>query len=233
LCKGESSDFQSRGFALLSCFRAEQERWTEAEELLRQGTEFDRANGLPRSALEQKQRLLAEVYLRQNRRDEAVRICRAALDRISGRQMQMQFGAVLAQAGDVSGAVGCLPAEVPDWPVYQVWVKRLEGEIALARGQAAKSLELMKLAKLPPSKRIWPDHVARAALAARDYAAAGECFGELLMHPGLYWLAAEQNTPGMIAYAVRTVVALAKWPELTERTKVLSPLLKGAQTRPH
>jgi tetratricopeptide (TPR) repeat protein/tRNA A-37 threonylcarbamoyl transferase component Bud32 len=223
--RGGSAEFQSRGFALLACFRAEQGNWAEAEALLRQGTDFDRTNGLPRTALEEKQRLLAELCLTGGRRKEAVANCQGALANVSGLQMRMRFGAVLARAGDVAGARRCLPSSVPPWPAYQVWAKRLEGEIALAGGQPAKALALMKEATMPAPMRVWSDHVARAALAAHDDAAAGDCLADLLKRPGLYWLAAEQNTPAMLRFAVETVERLGKWPALDAEARRFGPLL--------
>jgi serine/threonine protein kinase/predicted Zn-dependent protease len=222
-----SPGFQSRGFALGACFRAEQGKWAEAERMLNDGIAFDRTNGQPRRSIEQKQRLLAEAYLTQNKRAEAARVCHAALDGVSGAEMQMRLGSVLARAGDVERARRCLRSDVPDWPYYQVWMKALEGEIALANGQPRRAVELMKQSVQPAFLRIWPGQLARASLAAQDFGTAGACLINLLTHPGIYWLDAEQNSPGMLRYAVSGVRRLGKWPDLNGRIEFFRALLEG------
>jgi tetratricopeptide (TPR) repeat protein len=224
---GGSRDLQSRAYALLACFYVEQGAGDVAVRWLNDGMVFDRSNGQPRAGVEQKQRLLAEFYLQQGEKGETLKICRTALENISGLQMRMRFGSLLARAGDLQGAMRLAAVKGPAWPMYAVWPKALAGEIALAKGQPRQAVSIMQQAVSPAALRHWPDYLGRAAVAAEDYAVAGACFSNLLTRPGLYWLAADQNLPGMLRFAASAVKGLHQWPALRERVDFLQPLLQN------
>lgn len=221
-----SPEFQSRAFALQACLRAEQGAWQDAADLLKQGILFDRKTGQARDSIDQKQRLLAELAVQRNQFAEARAICLSALENVSGTRMQMRLGSVLAQAGDIAGARHCAAGDVPPWPEFQMWAKRLQAEIALAEGDARGALVVGAPAAPPAALRFWPDHAARAAIRAGDYTAAGTYLASLLKYPGIYWLDADQNMPGMLRYASLAVDQLRRWPALAKQVDLFRPLLK-------
>ena len=198
-----SERFRSLAFALQACFRAEQKRWSEAERLYREGIEFDAAQGLePERFI--KRRQLAQLYLRQGRKREAAAACAEIVSAKPGNLQMMETGCILAQAGEVPAARSCQSQALPGWPLYRHWTLRLEGEIALARGDAKRGLGAIRQAPLLRHD-AWREDIFAAALAAGDAAVAGAQLTELFSNPGRAWRTAQFMGPGFLTYAAEAV----------------------------
>ncbi|MGI8743766.1 MAG: tetratricopeptide repeat protein [Bryobacteraceae bacterium] len=221
---GGSPEFESRAFALQACLRAEHLDWHAAAVLLQEGLAFDRTMGLAVTARHEKQFLFAQILMARHAASEALSVCEDMLKGSLGYIVRMQFGTLLAQAGQLRQAESCVPKGMPDWPMYNLWLRRLLGEIAFARREYDKALVLFQGAIPPPALRIWPDFVVRSALAAGDYATAGEVLSALFEAPGLYWIEAEKNTPGFVRYALETVRRVNRWPHLKNNLEVFQAI---------
>jgi serine/threonine protein kinase len=197
-----SAPYQSKAWAMEACLRAEQGRWPEAGRLLDEGLACDRKAGLATHEQFTKKRLLIQTLLRQQRRREAIEMCKDALDMPLGHEDRMQTGCLSAQAGNVSLAERCVVQGLPDWPSYTHWSLRLNGELALARGEHQRALQLMKSA--PPSRFEceWPEYVARAAEAVADWQTVRPLVAGLLEHSPAYWYQVDVTGPGFISYAI-------------------------------
>ena len=196
-----SPEFRSAAYELQACLKTEQGRLGHAEEILGSGIRFATSNGLAADFVIRHRFLLAEVYRQQNRQEQAIQICKQTLDSVNGRQNVMQTGCVLARSGDIATATKCL-VECPDLPVYRHWSLRLRGEISLAKGESKKALALMKSAPPWVVTNVWPEHVARAAVAAGDFALATRELNDLFSAVGRYWFQANRNRPGMLRTAL-------------------------------
>ncbi|MGA2148074.1 MAG: serine/threonine-protein kinase [Bryobacteraceae bacterium] len=203
-----STQARSRAFVLEACLHAERDDASAAEELLRAGIAFDRSMGMSTAAQWEKQLRLAELVL-AHRPEEAARLAATVLRDNPGHCVRMAFGAVLAQAGQLRMARNCLVSGLPDWPVYRIAARRLEGEIALARRDFRSALGLFREAVEPPHMRTWPEFLLRGALAAGDRETAAETLERLFFAPGIYWLGAERNAPGFVR---RAAAITRKWP---------------------
>jgi serine/threonine protein kinase len=197
-----SLPYQSKAWAMEACLRAEQGRWPEVEHLLEQGLAFDRKAGLATHQQFTKKRLLIQALLRQRYVREAVDMCHDALAMGLGHEDTMQTGCLLAQAGSLSLAERCVVRGLPDWPSYTHWSVRLSGELALARGDYQRALQLMKSA--PPSRfdYEWPEYIARAAEVAADWQTVRSLVAGLLEHSPAYWYQVDVTGPGFISYAI-------------------------------
>lgn len=197
-----SLGYQSRAYGFEACMRAEQGKWDDAEQLIHDGLAFDLRMGLGPQPQFTKNRLLAQSFLRTRRNPEAVRLCTEMLDRKPGYENVMRIGCLLAQAGHVARAENCLVRGLPNWPIYQHWIHRLEGEIALAKGKAGEALTLMQSAPASRTQNEWHEYTVRAALVSGHTTTAKEHVSALLQNPGRYWLQADVTGPGFIAWAV-------------------------------
>jgi tetratricopeptide (TPR) repeat protein len=207
-----SPRYRSRAYGFEACLHAEQGKWDEAEHLLREGLDFDQRVGLGPQSQFTKRRLLAQLFLRRQRKAEARNLCRESLDAAPSHRDTMLLGCLLAQAGDLRRAQSCQIQGLPAWPIYEHWKRRLGGELALASGDARGALRTMKSAPPPAIKHEWPEHIARAAMAASDTEALRQCLAPLLENPGPYWVQADANAPGFMSWGA----SLAKNNELTQ-----------------
>jgi tetratricopeptide (TPR) repeat protein len=201
--------YRSRAYNFEACLRAEQGQWDEAEKLLHAGMARDEqlgGNGLEGRFT--KRRLLVQLLVSRRRSREAVEICSSLLKEDLGHREKMQVGCLLAQAGDVRRARTCVVDGLPQWPVYTHWIKRLQGEIALAEGDPAQAVRLMQAAGQPALKNEWRWYLARAAMAAGDRNTATACIAGLLENPGPYWVQADAAGPGFISWAIAAVSEL-------------------------
>jgi serine/threonine protein kinase/tetratricopeptide (TPR) repeat protein len=212
-----SPEFQSKSYALEACFGAERGQWKEVERILLMGIDFDRRTGRPLSAQATKQRLLAEAYLKVNDPERALQVCDDLLAAAPGLEMRMQAASEQVRARPTQSARWqlCLHGgrfavsqpcsdSVPSLPVYQYWRRRLDAEIAIATGNSRRAL----VPAAPPASstvHIWPEHLLRAALAARDAGTAAELFSMLDRSPGRWWLEAEKNALGFVSWAADNV----------------------------
>lgn len=194
--------YQSRAYNFMACFRAEPGKWGEAESLLREGLGFDSRMGIGADAEFTKRRLLAQLYLRQKRPSDTGKLCGEMLGTKPGYRDTMLVGCLLAQAGDVAGAERCLVTGLPQWPIYQYWVARLTGELALARGEARAALEWMQLASPAFITNAWPEYIVRAALAAGHPEGVRNYVGGLIENPGWFWLQTDTTGPGFVSWAL-------------------------------
>jgi tetratricopeptide (TPR) repeat protein len=204
-----SPSYQSRAHNFEACLRAEQGRWDEAESLLRAGLTKDErlgANGLV--GLFTKRRMLAQLLLARKRVGEAEGLCQIMLSEPHGHRETMQVGCLLAQAGNLGRARSCMVNGLPPWPVYSHWQQRLQGEIALAEGDAGRALDLMQSAGPPALKNEWRWYLVRAALAAGKHDVAATEIIRLIGNPGKYWVQADSAGPGFISWAVQAGLQL-------------------------
>lgn len=234
-----SAEFQSKSYALEGCLRAEQNRMDGAESALLEGIEFDRRTGTPVNARHIKQRLLAEVYLMSGNVSKARCVCGEILGDNPGYQIRLHVGCVLARCGDVSAAravectdlqqalavlsgacggggaspvrrVGCERLVLPDWPIYAYWERRLESEMALAKGRMDQAANVIAAAPPPPNMHVFPDQLLRAAAAARNSALRDKAATLLTGSPGRWWIEPELNTAGFFSGAARTLGELGQ-----------------------
>jgi serine/threonine protein kinase/tetratricopeptide (TPR) repeat protein len=194
--------YKSRVYGFEACLRAEQGRFDEAEQLIRAGLAFDSRMGLGPQPQFTKNRLLVQLLLRRRRTADSVRLCAVMLASKPGYENTMSIGCMLAQAGEPRRAENCLIQGLPNWPIYEHWIHRLKGEVALARGAAGLALQLMQSA--PPSriKSEWPEYIVRAALASRDTIVTQQHVSALVRNPGRYWFQADMIGPGFISWAL-------------------------------
>jgi serine/threonine protein kinase/tetratricopeptide (TPR) repeat protein len=187
---------------LEACLRAEQGQWRDAERLGRESLGSALREGLGPQRVFAARRLLARILLRTGRRAAAAGVCREMLAAKPGHEEKMQVGCLLAQCGEVSAARVCRIAKLPSWPTYQHWVARLEGEIALAEGNASKAAAVFRAA--PPSQypNEWPEYRMRAALASGDRETAAALLRDLLRRYAFYWYQADWNGPGFLAWGL-------------------------------
>ena len=197
LSRTNNPRFRSLGYTFQVCFRAEQKRWTEAENLCSAALDWDLAHGLLAEQFVNR-RQLVQILLRQDRKKEAAALCKQILaEQHPSDQQSMEIGCLLAQAGDPDQATKCLRPNLPSWPRYLHWSNRLRAEIAVARGDSANGLALMKQMKVQPVG-IWREEVLNAALAAGDRNAAESCLGDLFSNPGRAWRTAWFIGPGFL-----------------------------------
>ena len=198
-----SALYRGRAYNFEACLRAEQGRWEEAENLLRAGVDADGQLGAEgRRALFTKRRLLVQLLLNRRRTREAVELCAAMLKEKPGYREKMQVGCLLAQAGEIAGARGCVVGGLPAWQLYTHWVKRLQGEIALQEGRAAEAVESMLAAGAPSLKNEWRWYLARAAKASGRRDVLRDCVSALLANPGGFWVQADAAGPGFVSWAL-------------------------------
>jgi serine/threonine protein kinase/Flp pilus assembly protein TadD len=194
----------NRDTALLleACLRAEQGQWQDAERLARESAALAVREGLGPQRIFAARRLLARILLRMGRRAEAAGVCREMLAANPGYEERMQVGCLLARCGELSAARACRIAKLASWPTYQHWVARLDGELALAEGNAAKAAAVFRAA--PPSQypNEWPEYRMRAALASGDRETAAALLGDLLRRYAFYWYQADWNGPGFLAWGL-------------------------------
>ncbi len=158
---------KSRGYTLKAWINAEHGATKEARASLNDGLDFDvKKNFLANSLV--KRRLLAQLTLLEGDHKTAIDQCREILALIprSGYKERMHIGCLLAQLGQTSAAEKCKVPGLKDWPIYQHWSKRLQGEIALAKGEATRAFQLLSDLPSNGEMREWPEYLARAAKAA-------------------------------------------------------------------
>jgi tetratricopeptide (TPR) repeat protein len=191
---------QSLAYSALACLEAEMGRSGEILKWLDKGMDLDRRlNAL--SALGQKMRLKAEYYLAAGDKRAAVSACDEIRGLGLGAQAEMEAGCLLARAGDVSKAAICRVKELADWPIYLHWERRLEGEMALARGDARAALRLMAGAPPREDNAYWPEFLFRAAMAAGDKARAKGMRQELESTLAYRWFDPERTALGFVRMA--------------------------------
>jgi tetratricopeptide (TPR) repeat protein len=217
-----SLPYRSRAYGFEACIMAERGDLGAAQRLLKDGMDFDRRMGTGAQAEFTRNRMFAQIALRQGEKRKAIGICRLMLNGDPALENTMSVGCLLAQAGETAAARRCLPAEMPAWPTYLHWQQRLKGELALSEGRPLEALASMKAA--PPSHihYEWPEYVARAAIAARDMATLRGCLMPLLTNPARYWLQGDTTGPGFIRWACET----AERAELPPKELVLARSLK-------
>jgi tetratricopeptide (TPR) repeat protein len=197
-----TSAFQSKAFSFEACFLAEQGKPEPAARRLDQGLQFDRARGFLGETQHAKQRQLAYLLIQMGRIGEAVDRCSQMLDAAPGQETVLQVGIVLARAGQVKDAEKCLPKEEPKWPVHRHWLLRLQGEIAMSRGEFARALDLMR--RIPQSRNSgdWPVYLVRAADRTGDREIMARYLTSLFSNPGRYWYEANVSEPGFFRWAL-------------------------------
>jgi tetratricopeptide (TPR) repeat protein len=219
-----SLEFQSKSFALESCLLAEQERWKEAVTALNRGLEFDKRSGVPRSAIAVKRRLLCQINLYLGKLDLFRCTALEALADIPGQEARLQIECLLYRVGVLPSrrAGDCLtalansctsqpteaalpprpedicgtPAGLPAWPIYRYWQDRLKVEAALYRKDASNALRLASSISDPPFRHVFPEHLLRAATAAKDARMQSALRKLLMSQLGRWWLEPERNPPG-------------------------------------
>jgi serine/threonine protein kinase/tetratricopeptide (TPR) repeat protein len=200
--QGLSPQYRSKAWSLEACLRAEQGRWTEAEDLVHQGTEFVLKMGLGNQEVFAKKRLLARIHARLGRRAGAVQLCREMLALDPGYEGKLQTGCLLAQCGEINSARACRISGLPAWPLYLHWAARLEGELALAEGRRSKALALLRAAPPASFENEWPEWLLRAELAEGDASASIQLVRALLKRFAWYWYQADVNGPGFLSWAI-------------------------------
>lgn len=197
-----SSRFQSKWFVFRASLLLDCGDIAGAERHLRDGIAFDLRTGLTAESPIGKRWQLAQVLLEQGRVSEARSECRTALASAPGMEGRLQIAAILARAGDRAGAAACLPNTEPKWPVQRQWLARLEGELALARGDAKGALRLMNEPSAGRTSGEFPAHVLRAARAAGDAGTIHTYLQLLFTNPGRYWFQAATSEPGFVRLAL-------------------------------
>ena len=207
---------QVASLQMKACFRAEQERLDEAERLMNQAierlsAETDAAEDEAHSRL-----MLVKIHLLQNRLKDVRDGCGRMLSGSPGKLTRMRTGCLLARAGFVSEARQCLVPCRP-WPIYQHWRLLLEGELAMARGDAAAAQQLAKSAPEEITEYVWPDLTFRSTLRVKDNAQLDLLTDRFKQSPGLYWSSCIYAGPGTL----RPVIELCK-PENNSCTSLVN-----------
>jgi len=214
------TEYQALAYDLEGCFHCELGNLEAAADIVSRGMEFTRQRGLSSDILLGQKLLLAGIYRVQNRLPVAVDVCRDALRSGTGIRDTMRIGGLLARLGDISSARAC-DVDCPGLAIYRHWQYRLRGEIALARGDSQEALDWMRRAPGPGRTGLWPEHIARAAVIAKDFIAARGYFKELFANPGWYWLQANRVGAGYFRWALEYV---AQQPSLADLTGATGPL---------
>ena len=222
---------QSAEYGFQACHRAELGLYEQARRILRDGIQFDREHGLLATAL-MKQRMLAQVFFSEGRHKEAHDVCREMLATRPGHTAMMEIGCLLAQIGDLRGSRACLRRGIPTWPVYEHWQNRLQGEIALASGDAPLALKMMKAASQDGAHAVaeWPGYLVRAAYAAGVSILVKASLSSLLRNPARYWFNADLTSPGFLNGALRFIEQL-KDPNLQSQAAGLGRALRFTNER--
>ena len=187
LVAGNSNDVsKSRAFAALACLEAERSQLDRAAEWIQEGLGIDRRVNNPASP---HMRLKAECCLAQGDRRAAIAACGEALQLAKGPQARMEIGCLLARCGAIREAEACRSRGLPAWPVYLHWSHRLEGEIALARGDAKLAVTELRKAPASPDNTYWPEFLCRAAMTAGDKPFAAGLASSMLRRLAYHWSA--------------------------------------------
>jgi tetratricopeptide (TPR) repeat protein len=213
---------QSKAFGLVGCLLAEEGGGDEAEKTLRDGLAFDERMGLGQA----KRKLLAQLALRRGEASKAARTCREALHAARGQEEAMQIGCLFAQAGDRTSAERCLPRQLPEWPSYQHWRQRLEGELALASGRAAEAQELFRTLPRTRITNQWPEYLVRASAATGEWGPARPALETLFLSPARYFYQADYTGPGFFHWAA----SLARRAEISAAATRQAESLRAALT---
>ena len=204
--------FRSRAMHYQACLRSEQNRWPEAQALLEAALQLDRTNNLPIALQLPRMVWLAQLFLAQERKSQAISVCEAILAANPGIRPTLDTGAILAQAGALDAARSCLPSQgqkrFTEWPVYSRRILRLEAELALASGRYAEALQLISSAPPPEANHEWPDTLLRAAFAAAQSGLADPKLKALLENPAAYFMVADINPPGFLRRALAQAKSL-------------------------
>jgi tetratricopeptide (TPR) repeat protein len=160
---------KSRGFSLSACLLASRNQLDKADRELLNGIEFDRARGF-QSGILLKLRLRAQLALVRGESLQARTLCEEALALTNGAAERLRFACLLARSGDISIARKLRIAGLPNWPIYEHWSRRLEGEIVFAQGESTRALEILKGLPYNADIREFPSYLYRTAVTAGDTA---------------------------------------------------------------
>ncbi|HSP18324.1 MAG TPA: protein kinase, partial [Myxococcaceae bacterium] len=164
-----SASFAASGLADLAAYSG---RFSEAVRILEEGVTADHASGSPDRAAA-KLVALAHAELAQGRKDAAIAAARRALAESQTIKIRFLAGRILAQAGqgdDARTIARQLADELPAEP--RAHAKILEGELALAAGDARQAISVLGEANLLLDTWIGRFTLARAYLEAGAFAQA-------------------------------------------------------------
>jgi eukaryotic-like serine/threonine-protein kinase len=221
-------------------------RWGEAERLLVAGLAADRAAN-NQSSIGAKAMALAEIQLLRGNRAAARRLASEALaaaPRDDG--VLVPAGAIFARAGDEAAARDVIRRlDERHQPQPQAYARMIEGDLALARGQARQAIDAYRQAKASAPLWLVRCRLGTASVQAGRYVDASsefdECEGRLgeatavflddmptfrYAAPLAYWRGRTQEGLGQPAAAVASYDAfLASRPDDTD------PLAADARAR--
>jgi len=232
--------YRSKAYVLQGCFRAEQGKSQDSDNLFQQGLQFDAENRMPLQARIEKLRLLAQARIRRGEKNGAAAYARRILDEPGGMRSVLDAGAILAQAGDLDGARRCVPEHLPktapptppeslppgaapelmEWPIYWHRILSLWAELAMAEGEPSVALGLLR--KSPPGEAIqeWPEALIRASIAAGEPKTAANQLEKLFANPAAYWVPADLSGPGFMRLAISQAktlgIAETSWTRLSK-----------------
>jgi len=223
-----SAPYQRTATVFEACVHAEQERWDEAEKLLRQELAPDGTTQHAAEADIAGLRSLAILNVRRGRPDEAAAYCRRVLAMRPDQQTTLDVGAILARAGDLESAHRCIPKglskeppeqppaalpagaapELMQWPLYWRGILLLWAEIALRRGDPLRAYRLAQSAPPPEAWQEWPSCLVRASVASGEWKTAVGLLRDLFANPAAYWMVSDISGPGFIREALAQIKAL-------------------------
>lgn len=191
-----TSAFHSRGYLLLARAEAEQGHIQQAAAELGKGIDFDRDNNLRAARAE---KLLALAYLQRSDRELARALALEAVRAYPSPETCTNAGTILARVGFITLAAsqGSCVRSLNEVPRFQAMQMRLQGEIALARGEIKNAVRLLEqAAALEPPLNV-PDYLIRALALSGDLQRTRMLCKEVLRRPGILWLNAETALPGI------------------------------------
>jgi eukaryotic-like serine/threonine-protein kinase len=202
LAAANSGSVASRAMGLLAISEADRGNLEEARRILRAGITKDRAAGQDGLA---SQKTVALAFLEgQAGNKAAARALAEQAVAFVGASPQVILGSVtvLARHGDAAGAAR-LAKKFPGikGPKFDVARLRMEGEIAAARGEYRKALDLLERAAQQDRVYDPREYLARALDLAGDRERARWYYQNIVDTPWLIWDLVEEAWPGTRFFA--------------------------------
>jgi serine/threonine protein kinase/tetratricopeptide (TPR) repeat protein len=210
LSDSPDDSWRSRSYALRACWMSELGRYRDAATLLDEGMEFDATRGL-RTAQADKCLMLGYLAYRQGSSQNCKELCGRVLSLDNNPGRSAQVGALLAKSGHIREAQSLLAAmrSQPDLPRIRRDRYRLAGEIALAQGNAAEAVHLLRASAQLDLPRATREYLARALEFAGDRAGAMEIYQQIVLRQGRLWPEPDREFPGLWTDALLRCARLA------------------------
>jgi eukaryotic-like serine/threonine-protein kinase len=215
-----NASLRSRAYSLQASVLAETGRARDALARLERGLASDRSQGLQ---VQQADKLIAaaSLELTAGRRQVARDLCIQAEQLDQSLERLSALGRLLAHAGYPAEAERLLARFDASQAARRVQLhqQRLQGEILLARGNAAGALQHFQRAAALDAPGMPLEYLARGALAAGEHGLALATYRRMAGDPGFVWHYPDLELPGAWVDALKTYVRLAARVDAAEDTQ--------------